>query len=80
MDERRAGKGFAPNGNAWVNVPRLYRPGEGRGGERRSTTARPNGSRLRNQFRAGPKFMPMSMRAALISASRDDDQELIDFV
>ncbi len=55
----RAQEGLHSNGNVWVNLQRLYRPGEG---EEHNVVA--NGTTewpMRNQFRAWTKFMTMGM-------------------
>jgi hypothetical protein len=55
----RAQEGLRSNGNAWVNVQRLYRPGEA--GEVNAVTNGTTEWQMRNQFRAWAKFMTMSM-------------------
>jgi hypothetical protein len=55
----RAQEGLRSNGNAWVNVQRLYRPGEA--GEANAVTNGTTEWQMRNQFRAWAKFMTMSM-------------------
>src|SRR6202046_5274954 len=53
----RAQEGLRSNGNAWVNVQRLYRPGEAE-----EVNAVTNGTtewQMRNQFRAWAHFMTM---------------------
>ena len=55
----RAQEGLHSNGNVWVNIQRLYRPGEA---EEHNVVA--NGTTewpMRNQFRAWTKFMTMGM-------------------
>jgi len=58
----RAQEGLRSDGNVWVNVQRLYRPGEE--GERNVVTNGTNEWAMRNQFRAWIKFMAMSMGRA----------------
>jgi hypothetical protein len=55
----RAQLGLHANGLEWVNVQRLYEPGEG---EDETTTAGGTSERqMRNQFHAWTKYMLMSM-------------------
>ena len=55
----RAQEGLRSNGNAWVNVQRLYRPGEA--AEVNAVTNGTTEWQMRNQFRAWAKYMTMSM-------------------
>jgi hypothetical protein len=55
----RAQEGLKVDANQWVNVGRLYDPGE-----RADVTAEDDGTtewQMRNQFRAWQKYMTMSM-------------------
>jgi hypothetical protein len=55
----RAQEGLRSNGNQWVNLRRLYQPGE-----QLDVTAVINGTserQMRNQFHAWTKFMTVDM-------------------
>jgi benzoate/toluate 1,2-dioxygenase alpha subunit len=55
----RAQRGLHANGNEWINLQRLYVPGES--GRRNVETDGTSESQMRNQFRAWGKFMTMSL-------------------
>jgi phenylpropionate dioxygenase-like ring-hydroxylating dioxygenase large terminal subunit len=55
----RAQRGLHANGNEWVNLQRLYEPGEG--GRRNVETDGTSEFQMRSQFRAWEKFMTMSL-------------------
>ena len=55
----RAQAGLASNGNEWVNVQRLYAPGEAE--QRNVVTDGTSEWQMRNQFRAWTKFMTMGL-------------------
>jgi len=67
----RAQEGLSARGNDWVNIQRLYDPGE-----LQQPTAVVNGTsewQMRNQFRAWAKFMTLSMDAASRQAPAEAD-------
>jgi phenylpropionate dioxygenase-like ring-hydroxylating dioxygenase large terminal subunit len=55
----RAQRGLHANGNEWVNLQRLYEPGESE--RRNSVTDGTSEVQMRNQFRAWAKFMTVTM-------------------
>jgi len=55
----RAQRGLHANGNEWVNLQRLYEPGES--ARRNSEADGTSEAQMRNQFRAWEKFMIMSL-------------------
>ncbi|MDH7797592.1 MULTISPECIES: aromatic ring-hydroxylating dioxygenase subunit alpha [unclassified Beijerinckia] len=55
----RAQEGLHVDGNQWVNLQRLYEPGENQGAE--AVTNGTSEWQMRNQFQAWNKFMTMSM-------------------
>ena len=62
----RAQEGLHSDGNAWVNLQRLYHPGEAR--ERNVVTNGTNEWPMRNQFRAWAHFMTMHVEHGSMSA------------